>query len=415
MQKLLAESPDILFEEGAYLGNPLKASAQKKVRLCNDVEPISDIDKHEVVHEKTDKRILSLETAVKKTPISSSQIDNMMSTYKEPRSGEIGLLCGPRLPNLMTRNYLDHSLNVVHVSMENTSSHTTQTTSSTPSTSFPPSGWPVIPLMPPSSNSMYEVDYYHKCYQTFSNMLNQNSKFSEEAMKFSPFKNEIRMASTCSLVHLGVEQHGLSISQTSPSITGCTSNQPVQHFKVLPHNARSATQQDELDTSFNSSDDDYDSEDLSISTDKSPSSPAHDEVCDNETRVIVPPIPPASDSKNKTDDLCNYQSICNVLNQNSGLAADFTFTQSKDIVVHASMASTSIQAAQISSSTPIHTREVEQPVVSIFQASPANNLGIPKQPSQDFKLLPGNARSATQSLPQTFHPSQNTSKGKQHD
>ncbi|KAK1375829.1 hypothetical protein POM88_032022 [Heracleum sosnowskyi] len=33
VQKLMAESPGILFEEGAYLGNPLKASALKKVRL----------------------------------------------------------------------------------------------------------------------------------------------------------------------------------------------------------------------------------------------------------------------------------------------------------------------------------------------------------------------------------------------
>lgn len=184
---------------------------------------------------------------------------------------------------------------------------------------------------------------------------------------------------------------------------------------IFPHNARSATQQDESDTSFDSLDDDYDSEDLSISTDKSPSSPDHDGVSDKETRRIMPLIPPAFDSINKLDDLCNYQSICNVRNQNSPLAAKvFKSTQSKDIVVHAGMASTSIQAAQISSSTPIH-REVEQAAVSIFPTSPANTLETPEQPSQDFKLLSDNARSATRSLPQTSRPSQKTLKGKQHD
>ncbi|KAL8113560.1 hypothetical protein AgCh_020766 [Apium graveolens] len=292
----MAESPDILFEEGAYLGNPLKTSAQKNLRLNHEVELTSNIDKHAVVYEKTDKRIQSLEKAVGKTPVSSPQIDNIM--------------------------------------------------------------------------------------------------------KFSPFKNKVHMPSTCSLIHSGVGQHVLPISPASLSITGWNPNQPIQHFMGFPHNAISATQQDELDKSFNSSDDDFDSEDLSISTDKSPSSPDDDEVCDKETPRIVPLLPPASDSINKMNDLCNDQSICNVLNQKSA--------------VHAGMESTSIQPAEISSSTPIH-REVEQPAVSIFPVSPANTLGTPEQPSPVFKLLPHSARSATQSLSQTSHSGQKTSKGKQHD
>ncbi|KAK2982918.1 hypothetical protein RJ640_006332 [Escallonia rubra] len=83
VQKLIAESPQLLNEESAYLGKPLKGAPAKKLPLEYIVKATPNVTKHKDVQEKPNHKMEgSAENAVGKASLSSVQNASQSSTYR---------------------------------------------------------------------------------------------------------------------------------------------------------------------------------------------------------------------------------------------------------------------------------------------------------------------------------------------
>ncbi|GFZ17201.1 hydroxyproline-rich glycoprotein family protein [Actinidia rufa] len=82
VQRLIAGSPNVLIEDGAYLGKPLKVSSAKKVPLEYIVKPSPHIPEHKDDSENPNhKMTCSAENVVGKTSVSSTQNVSQPSNY----------------------------------------------------------------------------------------------------------------------------------------------------------------------------------------------------------------------------------------------------------------------------------------------------------------------------------------------
>lgn len=321
VQRLIAESPNICLEDGAYLGKPLKGSSAKKRPLEYPVKPYPHIVKHKDDSENPSHKMeCSAENAVGKTSLSSVQNVSQPSSYgpctgnplpppvvADPKSspcfnqptghqwlipvmspsegliykpypghGFTGLVCGgfgPPGSNPLMGNFMNLAYGVP------ASHHHYQGIGVSPPPPFghgcfPPYGMPVI--SPAVSGSAVEHGNNFTCgqtgqlvggeanfnvqHQSSCNMLTQKNGAIPNVVKPHVSKESELQGSTASspgkrapetvVGQTTVGGNALPLFPTCPAVHAPqgayelhdNTDQPTRVIRVVPHNARSATE-----------------------------------------------------------------------------------------------------------------------------------------------------------------------------